>query len=142
MGYAWESVMDPVVWGEDQLDPIATQGPGDKVIGNVLYPTTVFRLAILVTTDMTVTAAVIALDRRVLAGSDVGRVEVARITVPVAVGVGKVVYKDFDPVDVDPGDQLVLELITASTAGGGLIWVGGYPRAETMPNVPDAILSV
>jgi len=142
MGYGTESMMGGLVERDAQGTPIPTQTPADKVTWDVLGPITVHRIAAVVTTAITVADAIIALDRRVLTGSDTGRVELGRITIPVATGaIGKVFYKDIDPVDLDMGDQLVEELIQASTAGAVVfqpIWI---PRAETPVNQPDAIKS-
>lgn len=65
------------------------------------------------------TAYVMALDKRVLAGSDSGRVEIDRISLPASNVQGKVYYvdeTDFDRIELQPGDELVVETITASTA--------------------------
>lgn len=141
MGYGYESQEGIVVKEVANLATIVMQTPADKAISHIMGPCTVGRLTALVTLAQTVTAAVVALDRRVLAGSDVGRVELARITIPVGLAAGKEVYKDFDAVDLDMGDQLVIELITASTAGAAVVSFNYIPRAETPANQGDAVLS-
>lgn len=141
MGYGWESQEGIIVKEVALLATIATQTPADKGTSHVLGPATVLRITALVTLAPTATAAVVALDRRVTAGSDTGRVELGRITIPVGTAAGKVVYKDIEPVDVDMGDQLVLELVTASTAGSAVFSYNYIPRAETPANQADAVLS-
>lgn len=141
MGYAWESRLGMVTHDTALNAAIAMQSPADKGALTCTGPVTALRLCVLVTTAVTGTAAVLALDRRVTYGSDTGRVEIGRITLPVGTAIGKVVWKELEPMDLDMGDQMVWELITASTAGGGVLSVEYIPRAEMPSNQPDAIKS-
>jgi hypothetical protein len=100
-----------------EASPVALQTPADKITYTVRSPMKVIRFMLTVTTQMTVTPAVVALDKRVTPGSDTGRIEVKRITVPLALTVGKVIFSQMCSVDFMPGEQIVIELITAATAG-------------------------
>lgn len=141
MGYGSESMLGGLVRDATSLATIASQTPADKATIQVLHPMTVHRIAALVTVAPTVTDAIWALDRRVLTGSDTGRVELGRITIPVGTAVGKVVYKEIGQADLDMGDSLIFELIQASTAGSMVLTAISIPRAETPVNQADAVLS-
>lgn len=141
MGYGSESKMGGLVPDAASLAAIALQTPADKSTWSVLEPATVLRVSCLVLTAITVADAIVAVDRRVLAGSDTGRVEIGRLTIPSGTVAGKVVWKDLPATDLDMGDQLVLELIQASTAGGGILSIITIPRSETPMNQADAIKS-
>jgi len=104
---------------------------------DIVEPCTIARIGVLVTVATVVsTAPVIAVDRRVLYGSDVGRVVVDSITIPTATPAGSVVKADFDPVDLDVGDQLVAECLTQGVGSGGnyILFICLYHRAETTAN--------
>jgi hypothetical protein len=141
MGYGWESRFGIVVSDAALQATIPTQTLADKGTLTCLGPITVLRLNALVTTAPTSTAAVIALDRRVTYASDTGRVEVGRITIPIGTAIGKVVWKELDPTDIDIGDQLVWELVTASTAGAAILSVEWVPRSEHPLNWADSVKS-
>jgi hypothetical protein len=115
----------------------------DTAILDIFEPCTVVGFAAVVTTLINSTVpVVVALDRRVLTASDTGRVEVARLSIPDTTAVGKVVYKLIDPVDLNVGDQLIAELITAATtAGAGRYGALIRPRDEVMANQSDAVAS-
>jgi hypothetical protein len=129
MGYGSESRHGQVTVDAALLAAVALQTPGDKGIVHVLAPVSVLRFGCLITTATTGVIAVAALDKRVTYGSDTGRVELGRLNIPIGTALGKTVYKDVIA-DVAPGEQLVIELITASTAGGGIFSVEYIPRAD------------
>ena len=141
MGYGWESRFGLVVPDAALNATIPTQAPADKGALTCLGPVTALRLNALVTLAPTATAAVIAVDRRVTYGSDTGRVEVGRLTIPIGTAVGKVVWKELDPTDFDIGDQMMIELITASTAGSAIVSVEFVPRSEHPLNWGDSVKS-
>ncbi len=107
-----------------------TGAAGDKSIWNAFHPLQVARVGVIITTAVnydTLTAAdVIAFDRRVTYGSDTGRVEMGRITIPDAAVAGAVYYLDIpnadgkDQGEVRAGGQIVCEVITAGTGGGSI----------------------
>ena len=76
--------------------------------------------AIAIVNGTDATACVMSLDKRILAGSDTGRVSgLLTITLPAADKNGKLYYKktsDAAPKLANAGDQLVLAVTTASTA--------------------------
>jgi hypothetical protein len=110
---------------------------------DVVEPITITRFGILVTVtfayDTQTTEGVVALDRRVAYGSDTGRVEIDTINLTDAVAAGVVIKVDFDGVDCDVGDQIILEAKTQAAGGGSIAgdWVGFFcyhHRAETTAN--------
>ena len=86
-------------------------------------------------------AASIQLKRRPTYGSAVGEVVLATVIIPAATAAGKMVYKKFQGVDVEPGDQLVYEVSSAATSGAALY----DQRSDNDPEAPaeqsDAIES-
>lgn len=103
---------------------------GDKSIWTAMHPMQVSRVGILVTVtidyDTLVTACVVAFDRRVTYGSDTGRVEMGRVTIPNGTKSGTVIYLDIpngadnDNGEVMAGGQVVSEVVTAGTGGGAI----------------------
>lgn len=93
----------------------------------------------------TTTAPTVVFAKRPTPGSDTGKTTVLTVTVPNGTAVGKVVYKDVDPVQFFPGDVLLISW----TAG-----VGGTPAGvavvtalcENSPKTPmensDMVASV
>ena len=86
------------------------------------------------------TLAVIAVDRRVTNGSETGRVELGRVTIPESAPAGAVYYVDIPTSgtgqtgDLNTGEQLLGEVITQGAGGTGtgnfrtMVW--GNPRSE------------
>lgn len=107
-----------------------TAATGDKSIWNAFHPLEVSRVGILITTatnyDTQTAAAVVAFDRRVTYGSDTGRIEMGRITIPDGAVAGTVYYLDIpngednDAGEVRAGGQIVCEVVTAGTGGGSI----------------------
>lgn len=121
----------------------------DTAIFDVTRPITVKRIGATVKTA-TVSSGniIIDFDKRVLTGSDTGRVTsgVGRLTIPTAIAAGKVMYKDITPVDLNVGDQVIVTVTTAAAgggaAGGGTYFFEFIDRHETMANQTDAVASV
>jgi hypothetical protein len=138
--------MGPDTQHQIRLTPFATplvlQTPADKLFYSFAVPTKLLSIACTITTQNTVTSAVIAVDRRPTYGSDTGRVEVKTVTMPVAAVVGKVVYST--PVNqiFQPGEQLVVELLTASTAGAAHVDLWVEPAWEQPLNLANGVQSV
>ena len=99
----------------------------------------------------TVTATeVFAIDRRVTFASDTGRLEVGRVDVhaTLSLAVGSVRMLQVNHVNelLNPGEELIMEIITRGTGGAAL--AGVYtpfillePRAEAIPNLARVTLS-
>ena len=122
---------------------ITLSSTGDKANCLVLSPITVYRIGILVTTALTVTALVADFDRRITPNSDTGRVDqgVGRLTAPAAAqAIGKVVYKDVAK-DLNPGDEIVFAVNTAPTAGAGVPFIEYALRDEAPENLTDLVKS-
>ena len=143
MGYGTQSRQGLVIPDTTNLAAIAFQTAADKSNFRVIGAITVLRIGVLITTAVTVTAAVLDFDRRVTPASDTGRVNsgVGRITAPVSGStIGQLVYKDV-AVDLNPGDEIVFELVTASTAGGGIPFVEYIARDEVAGNWTEMVAS-
>ena len=82
-----------------------------------LVPIKVRAVAVIVTTQATVTPPVITLKRRPTAGSASGEVSGGTVTLPTARVAGDVVYKKGFDITVSPGENFVLDCTTAGTAG-------------------------
>ena len=144
--------------------PIAFTSTGDKFYILPAAPIDVYRFG-LITQDLLDVGAqfTLPLDHRVLAGSDVGRTEVATLsTGTVDVAAGKVVYKDVilpvaeatqaghlsslspgtkqnvgptGPLHVRPGEEVVIEVTDAAdTAGTGRVWIEYAAQGFAQPN--------
>jgi len=96
----------------------------DALVFTVMEPMVVFGLRLLVTLltayDTKTADQIISLDHQPAYGSVSGRTELGAITVPDALAAGKVLYKDFTPKKVMPGEQLVFEIKQAGTGGGSI----------------------
>jgi hypothetical protein len=123
--------------------PLALQAPGDKLSTySFVAPTDVLRVVLTVTTAITGVAAVLAIDKDPTYSAGTGRVEVVRLTLPVGTAIGKVVYSVPVKHRFVPGDGLITELITASTAGAAHVdlW---YEQAWEQPlNLTSGVQSV
>ena len=110
---------------------------------DVVEPITITRFGIIATVtfayDTQTAEAVVSLDRRIAYGSDTGRVEIDTVALLDATPAGTVIKVDFNPVNCDVGDQLILEAKTAGTGGGSIAgdWKGFFcyhARAEVTAN--------
>jgi hypothetical protein len=100
---------------------------GDIGIWTAFHPMQVSRVGVLITVainyDTLTTKAVIAFDRRVTYGSDTGRVEMGRVSIPDATAAGTVIYLDIpngegnDNGEVLAGQQVVAEIVTQGAGG-------------------------
>lgn len=108
---------------------------GDKLFWSPAYVPVIIR-AVSFTNVVapTVTPTVVDFDRRPTAGSDSGRVLIATITIPLSLALGKVIYKDGLNHRVDPGNEVVVEVTTASTAGSGTFGIDVERAQETPAN--------
>lgn len=141
--YGDESVQGLVMGDAAWEAPVAFQTAADKALCRIFSRIRVTRIGVLITTAVTVTAAVLDFDRRITPASDTGRVSsgVGRITCPVTgSAIGQIVYKNVS-VDLNPGDEIVFELVTASTAGGGIPFIEYIPSPEVPANFTEMIAS-
>ena len=100
---------------------------GDIGTWTAFMPMQVSRVGVLITVlinyDTLTTKAVIAFDRRVTYGSDTGRVEMGRVSIPDGAVAGAVYYVDIpngqdnDNGEVIAGGQVVAEIVTAGLGG-------------------------
>ncbi len=102
---------------------LALQTVADKLFINFGYTPVIIR-AMTVTVTTAITGgdqAIVALERRITAGSDTGRVTagVPTVIVPGGTAAGKAVYKDNLNFLFSPGEEGVLRLTDAAAAGAG-----------------------
>lgn len=140
MGYGNESRQTLMIH-EKTADNLGATG--DDLVLDVTMPITVLRVGAIITTVL-VGAATVAFDRRITTGSDTGRVNGlnaagdAVLTIPTATAAGKVVYDDVS-VDLNPGDQIVVEVTAAATSGGARYFVEAVARHEIAANLTDMV---
>ena len=143
------NIWDPTV--ASAADIILEVATGDTLfIWTCLWPMEVLAFGYLVTVafnyDTLVTEGVVALDKRVTYLSDTGRVEVCRIDLETALPLGDVrfVLPNRTNIRCAPGDQLVVEVITAALGGtevgdwSPFVMCGVW--AETPANILNAAL--
>lgn len=97
----------------------------------VMSGATINEFHVLVST-VTVGDASIQLKRRPTYGSASGEVVLATVVVPGGTAAGKMLVKRFKGVDVEPGDEIVYEVISAATSGGALY----DQRSDNDPEAP------
>lgn len=100
------------------------------------------KVAVVITTQMTVTPPVLTIRHRPTAGSATGQTTVDTITVPTASVAGKIIYVAGLDTLVSPGQQIVFDVTTAATAGDADIVAEFDPCWEILSNVANAALSV
>jgi len=135
MSYASESKM--VL---HQADILNAQVKATYDIITIFEPCRLMRLGWLVNVildaELTVT-----ITKRILPGDDTGAVAVTTLTLPNTTAVGKLVYKDITPIDLDPGDQLKFALEDAGTSSAGYCYAVIIPRPEVPANLSDMVAS-
>ena len=109
----------------------------DLFVFTVRRPIVVVGFGIEITTTFNVdaTAQVLSLDHRPNHNSNTDRVELATITMVNAWADGKIKLNEFNGIDVDPGEQLVIECKVQGTsagaaAGASIPFICWLPRAE------------
>ena len=123
------------------LTPIAVNAAaGDKFVITAREPICITRFGVEITTAYAsqTTNQKISLDKRATHNSDVGRVELAAIELLNGYDDGHVYYKELQTVNLDVGQQLVIEQQVAG-AGAGVAgacnWhICWHPRAEVAAN--------
>lgn len=126
---------------------------GDTFTYPVLDFCTINVLGFYFTTAGTTTATAISFDKRVIQGSNTGRVSAIDgtngvVTAPnasTAQALGSLVYKDLgaiQPGDLVPGNEIVANVTTACTAGVGRAFVLIVPRAKMFPDLNTSASTV
>lgn len=124
--------------------PIPTQTPAIKGASTCFIygrPVEVNMLVATVTVQMTVTAAVIDFIYRPIPGSATNQVVLGRITIPTASIIGTQIFKKVTGVECNPGGEIVIELITAATAGAAAFGVVASETTEHTGNVAAMLAS-
>jgi len=110
-------------------------------IWTVEYPAIVVDFGIRVTVafdyDTLTTEGVVALDKRITAGSNTGRVEICRLSLPHGLAIGDIRTAPRARLGatarrVEPGEQLIVERVT--TAAGGTELGDYYPWVALAPH--------
>jgi len=114
----------------------------------VSRPITVLAIAATITTAVVSSGAVVVkADKRPTTGSDAsrGNGDVGVLTIPAGTAAGKVVRSASTRINLNPGDEVVFEVTTAAAgggaAGGAQYHVHYVPRAESVGNLPDVVVS-
>ncbi|MEW6385913.1 MAG: hypothetical protein AB1491_00130 [Thermodesulfobacteriota bacterium] len=138
---------DKLVMAEPEADakftPLAVDAvAADKFVFTAREPLTVTRFGLEITTAYAnqTTKQKVSLDKRVTHNSETGRVELAEIELQNGYADGHIYYKNLNSIDLDVGQQLVIE---QKVAGAGSS-VGGacnpffcyHRRAEVAANQP------
>lgn len=140
------SERDDGLHGALSLDPatVVVSSTGDKRSMYVFKNMTIYEIGLQFTVATTVTAAVVAFDRRILTGSDTGRVDggIGILTEPSvgAAAIGKTLKK-LVRVDVNAGDEIVVEVTTAASAGTCRPYVLYRVKEEHLANETDSVVS-
>ncbi len=124
--------------GGDETESVVT-ATGDEVVFTPAAPVNIVRWGFIVTTLLDVGAgATFAMDKRVTAGSDTGRVNGSTdangvdtaggtMTVTADKAVGTCIYHNVSPqFKVNPGEQAVIAVDNAADTGGDGIWFIEY----------------
>ena len=106
----------------------------------VLAPMAVSRFMALVSTVMDGAATVI-LRRRPIFGVAANEVTLATLIIPTLTAVGQVVFKDFNEVELSPGEELIYEVTSQATSGGALYDVDAENDPEAPANDASMVVS-
>lgn len=143
MGYGNHDPQGAVL--PDALTAVSLAGVADNLrLFKVCQPITVYEIGVFITTACTVTSPVVDFDKRITAGSDTGRVDkgVGTMTFPAVAScaISKVARKVLTtPVDLNPGDEVSVQVTTAATAGAGIPYLLFRPRDEVAANLANYI---
>jgi hypothetical protein len=120
------------------------QTPADKLYWAPIVPTRLLFATLTVTVATTAADnAIIALDKRITAGSDTGRVELDQLEIAGGSPQGRVGYvKIANAPQLVPGDELVVELLNASVAGTAHVDLWVEQTWDTPENNTDMVVSV
>lgn len=105
-----------------------------------------FKFIVTVACSATTTAPVVEVNRRPTPGSSSGEVLIDQITIPDGTAAGKVMYTRFAPVQLNIGDSLAFEHVTAAAGSGTPACAGFYDvelevDEEVEANQSDAVAS-
>lgn len=113
------------VLGVEDLDGAAAVHGEYLVMKRCAIKRIMFNVSEAVVADTT--APVVRFSRRILQGNDTGAVVLGTLTIPHGTAVGKILYKDIEPVVLEPGDTLMLENTQRTVdAGSGTETGQGY----------------
>jgi len=84
---------------------------------------------------------VVTITKRIITGSDASAVAVTTLTLPDTTAVGKLIYKDITPIDLDPGDELKFAMADTGTSSAGICYAVVIPRPEVPANLSDMVAS-
>lgn len=128
----------------DALTSILVSGVTNNLrLWRIQNPVTVLQIGIQLTVATTVAAFELDFDRRILIGSDAGRIAKgvgALIEPSIGHAIGNVIYKDVQA-DLNVGDEVSANCVTAATAGAGYPFIICVPRAEVPANFANMFAS-
>lgn len=143
--YSYENLQTWIYRSDSTADDLGATGDSAEVF-NVVAPCTAYAIGCLITTDFVVGAsAQLSFDRRITTGSDTGRLTgtaglgLISGTANATYTAGKVLINRITPVDLNPGDQIIINVVDAGTSGAGRHFVLYRMREETAPNLSDIV---
>lgn len=114
----------------------------DALTVPVVKPINVYRFGVIVdSSTASGTTLVLSLDKRVTAGTDTGRVELATLQPTATVAQGKGIYFDLTGrEEINPGEELIIEVKTAAgvaATGHVFVEVVEYPFQRTSSDTTE-----
>jgi len=106
----------------------------------IAQKTTVRRLLAIVTTLLDGAATVVFKSRPVY-GTAGGEVTLGTLVIPDTTVAGKTLYKDITPVNLDPGQELIVEVTVAATSGAAIYAHKSELHEEAAVEVTDMVKS-
>ena len=97
---------------------------GDMLVFTPAVPVDIVSFGVTLTTTTSVAVTVLTLDKRPTAGSDTARTAAqSTITIPIAAAAGKQYRANFQPIEINPGEEVVIQTDGGSTAGDGFCFI-------------------
>jgi hypothetical protein len=106
-----------------------------------LQPFKVTDLTAQVVTTFDTADTVLTVTRRPTPGSGTGAVTIGTLTIPNAAAAPNVYYKEFDPVTISPGEEIVISTDGGTTNGTAILRLGSRPAWEHPSNNSKLIAS-
>ena len=124
----------------DKSGVVALDSAADVLVITPVAPMEIIMFGFMVTIVLTGTGLDLSLDKRVTAGTDTGRVEQDVLDANLAVAVAKGMFLQLaSPLKLIPGEQAVIEVKVAATAGDGVVWAMTKPLPLQPIVVVDAV---
>lgn len=106
-----------------------------------LSPILIKGLTAQVVTTFDTADTILTVRKRITPGSDTGSTIIGTLTIPNAAAAPNTYYKEFDPVKVSAGEELVISTDGGTTAGTAILKLRGIPQWEHPSNNTKLIAS-